>query len=132
MQKIIWDESFSVGVKDLDGQHEQIINVINLLITSPDRSVRSEAISEALNRLTRYSKAHFHSEEAFLAEHHYPDLQAQKDSHVIFIRQVTKLCLETMAYRTDVPGALLTFLRQWWIDHILNEDMKYRAFLEST
>ncbi len=32
MEKIIGDESFSVGFKGMDKQHKQIINIINKLI----------------------------------------------------------------------------------------------------
>ena len=32
MKKIVWDKSFSVGVKEMDEQHKQIIMMVNRLI----------------------------------------------------------------------------------------------------
>jgi len=35
MKKIVWDDSFSVGIEELDKQHKQIVGVINRLIDEP-------------------------------------------------------------------------------------------------
>ena len=42
MEKIIGDESLSVGFKDMDEQHKQIINIINKLIEFIDPSFSIE------------------------------------------------------------------------------------------
>lgn len=36
MEKIIWDEGFSVGVSEMDRQHRRIIELINSLIEKQD------------------------------------------------------------------------------------------------
>ena len=36
MEKIQWSEKFSVGVEKLDKQHQQIIGMLNRLISTPE------------------------------------------------------------------------------------------------
>ena len=66
MDRIDWDPSFSVGVATLDKQHRQIVDMINLLLSDLDATVRSETISDLLTKLTTYASNHFKTEERLL------------------------------------------------------------------
>ena len=71
MEKIIWNESFSVGIPLLDSQHMELIRMINKLIGAKDVRVNSEAISDTLLNMTNYAIFHFKTEEDYLREHGY-------------------------------------------------------------
>lgn len=129
MERIAWNESFSVGVGLLDHQHARILGVVDLLLSHPGADVGDEVISEALTRLTRYAQEHFQTEEELLAEHGYPDLGAQKAAHAAYRRRLVAFCGETMAAMPSLPEELLLYGRDWWERHILQQDMKYRSFL---
>ncbi len=129
MEKIDWNPSFSVGVKSLDQQHKQIVDMINLMSSDPGATVRSETISELLSRLTKYAKDHFRAEERLLEEHGYPGLAGQKEEHKAYRATVVALCQDTMDHKDSVPQELLRYIRDWWLRHILVTDMKYRSFL---
>jgi hemerythrin-like metal-binding protein len=129
MQSIIWDPSFSVGVAKLDAQHKKIIDIINLLRSTPDVDVRSETVSELLTRLRNYASDHFATEEQLLVEHGYPELVTHKEAHKAYRRKVMALCEDTMDQNASVPEELLRFLGDWWVNHILGDDMRYRSFL---
>jgi len=49
MELVQWSEKFSVGVRELDEQHQQLIKLLNLLIstqgTANTRSERSPILS---------------------------------------------------------------------------------------
>ncbi len=129
MERIEWTSSFSIGVGQLDQQHKQIIDMINLLISNAEATVRSETISELLTNLTAYASDHFCAEERLLEEHKYPGLDEQKEDHQIYRRKVAMLCLDTMDYQDAVPAEVLHFMQEWWVHHILETDMKFRSFL---
>ena len=129
MEKIKWGPSFSVGIKLIDSQHIEIINIINFLISDSDATVESETISEALTRLTRYTKEHFCYEESLLEKHEYYDLAHQKEEHIEYRLKVATYCKETMKKKESIPTEILQFLRDWWENHILEPDMKYKSFL---
>ena len=73
MMKLEWKATYSVGVKQLDEQHEKLLQLINDLSSeNPDNSIkRCFAI---LNELINYAQLHFSTEEALLEQHHYAQL----------------------------------------------------------
>jgi hemerythrin len=129
MDKLDWNPSFSVGVDLLDEQHKRIVGMINRLISDSEATVRSETISELLDGLTKYGSDHFRTEEQLLEEYGYPDLARQKQEHKAYRIKVVAFCQATTSHEDSVPGELLEFMRDWWMNHIMETDMKYRSFL---
>ncbi|HTX80178.1 MAG TPA: bacteriohemerythrin [Longilinea sp.] len=129
MEPIQWSEQFSVGVEELDHQHRRLIQLINRLL-SPQEPVdtRSEAISDTLLAMTRYAEEHFKTEEALMQEYDYPGLEDQQRRHRAYRKKTVDLSVDTMYGMDSVPETLLTYLRDWWVQHILEEDMKYKDF----
>lgn len=130
MEKIIWNQSFSVGVEEIDRQHKQLVNILNQLLGMEGIQVDSEIISDTLTRMTDYADYHFSSEEKFMKENAYPDYAAHHLEHVAFMRKTAELSIKTMAYQKTIPSELLAYLRMWLIEHILVSDMKYKQFFE--
>lgn len=128
MEKIKWDDSFSVGVKRLDEQHRQIIGIINKLIDANDASVDSELISDTLTEMRQYASDHFETEEHLMTEYKYPDYKSNKDHHIEFRKNTAGFSMDTLQYKRTVPAEILTYLKEWWVDHILKVDMRYKAF----
>jgi len=129
-EKIVWKDEFSVGVTALDLQHQSIINVINSLSEKPRLFGRSTSIPSALNELTNYVSEHFLLEERLLEENGYQDLLEHSKRHTAYSKKITQLCTESLHRKSEVPAELLDFLSQWWTNHILHEDMKYKSFFE--
>lgn len=128
MEKVEWDDGFSVGVKKLDEQHRKIIGIINKLIDASNLSVDSELISDALMEMTQYASDHFETEEHLMMEYKYPDYKSNKDHHIEFRKRTAGFSMDTLQYKRTVPTEILTYLKEWWVDHILKVDMKYKAF----
>ncbi len=129
MDKIIWNDSFSVGVTYLDQQHRKIIGMVNQLIECRRDDVRSETVSEILSQMMEYAREHFRNEEKILAEHEYPELDSHRIEHKTFLRDATKFCLDTMDGISTIPHDILEYLYNWWLEHILQSDMQYKDFL---
>ena len=128
MEKITWDESLSVGVRVLDAQHKQIVMLVNTLIEMSDTKVDSEIISDTLTKMTKYASDHFEREEQYMIEYGYPEYSIQKKQHQEFKRKTVDFCMETMAHKVTVPTEIFSYLKLWWTNHILQEDMKYKKF----
>jgi len=129
MKNITWTENYSVGVRSLDEQHKLIISMINLLIADLKATVHSESVSEVLDRLTKYSFDHFKAEERLLEKHEYPQLAEQREDHKAYRKKVVLMCMKATNGQESVPTDLVDFLRDWWIQHILESDMQYSSFL---
>ena len=125
-----WDPSFSVGVAMLDEQHKGIIDMINQLLADPKEDVDSETISHVLNKMTRYAIDHFETEERLMAVHKFPELSAHQEMHTAFRKKTVGFCLDTMTNKDSVIDEIFQYLKDWWTDHILKSDMKFRPFFQ--
>lgn len=130
MEKIVWKPEYSVGVERLDRQHQKIISVINNLIAKPRVFRTPGTIADVLVELNGYVSEHFLLEEQLLAEHDYPNLIEHSKKHTEYGERIADFCLKTVEKDKNVPEELLSYLGEWWIGHILHEDMKYKNFLE--
>lgn len=127
MKKIVWKPEYSVGVERLDRQHQKIISVINKLISKPRMLRTSGTIDDALMELNSYVSEHFLLEEQLLGENGYPSIVQHSEKHTAYSERIADFCM-----RNDkkVADELLSYLGEWWIGHILHEDMQYKSFFE--
>lgn len=128
MEKIIWDEGFSVGVSEMDRQHRRIIDIINSLIEKQDIEVDSEIISDTLIMMLEYANEHFRREEQYMLESDYPGYSRQRQEHNEFRKRTAFFSIDTIRHKTAIPKEVLAYLKEWWVNHILKIDMKYKAF----
>lgn len=130
MDLIVWTEELSVGITRMDEQHKRLIAMINRLAVEPDTTTESVLISDLLTDMIRYAREHFRDEEAMLIAHEYPFISQQKEQHLAFIQKTVDFCSAVEVGVGMVPQALLTYLKEWLVHHILEQDMKYRTFFQ--
>jgi hemerythrin len=132
MEKVVWDTNLSIGIKEIDRQHKQLIAMLNQLIELEGVSVDSETISDTLTKMTDYADYHFTSEEQFMQEHAYPEYEIHKKEHVEFMRKTAELSLGTMMYKKTIPVELLTYLKEWLVEHIMASDRQIKTYIEQS
>jgi hemerythrin len=131
METVTWSENFSVGVRELDQQHQQLIKLLNRLISAQGTiSTHSETISDILMEMTRYAQTHFKAEERLMKAYGYPGLEEQKKQHRNFRRKTVDFSTATTLGIDQIPEALLEYLADWLTHHILEDDMAYRSFFK--
>ncbi len=120
-----WDSSYSVGIQEIDDQHQKLINFINELEQALVESDNREAVVKVLNGLVFYTKDHFAQEELYFRQFDYEKADDHIEEHNDLITQVEKL-----VYQFEVSGAfdipnVIDFLKAWLIEHILGADQEY-------
>ena len=74
--------------------------------------------------------AHFTAEEALMRCMNYPQLDAHKDEHKLFITRVAEE--KERAQRLEqISLDMMYFLKDWLVDHILVSDRSYAGFVLS-
>jgi len=124
-----WDESYSVGVRVLDEDHQRLLHLINNFQTAARYNTGEHFVRQALDELIDYTKTHFAREEQLMESNGYPDLEVHRKQHEEMIAKVGE---EVARFEQDPDGTvdeLLTFLKEWLIHHILGTDMEYGPFL---
>ena len=131
MEPVQWTEKFSVGVRELDQQHQQLVKLLNRLILAQGTiTTHSQTISDILMEMTRYAQTHFTTEERLMEAYGYPGLEDQKLQHCDFRKKTVDFYAATTQGFEQVPEAMLEYLVNWLIHHILEDDMAYRSFFK--
>ena len=81
MKRIVWDDSHSVGVDEIDQQHKDFFRIMNRLQLLQERGAPRELTINVLFELYKYADYHFASEENFMALIKCPHLDNQKRNH---------------------------------------------------
>ncbi len=129
-RKIEWSEKFSVGVDEIDAQHRQLLELMNKLGDTADAegSTKSGSFS-ALNAMVNYAELHFTTEESYLQRYSYPEYLTQKKEHEEFVEKVFSMMEQLEDEGVLTLGSIILFLHDWYVDHIIGEDQKYKDFI---
>lgn len=125
-----WREQLSVGNDLLDSDHKYLIEIINRAENGLRKRSLSE-VSDALDRLFRYSIMHFSREEKIAVAVGYSHAAHLHESHEGLLRGLDKVRQAVGDEWTDASvEGFGTFLRDWLINHVIKEDMLMRPFLK--
>jgi hemerythrin len=125
------DGEVSVGVKQFDYEHAQMIGMVDGLLARIAKGTSRDEVGRSLDRLIEYTEAHFHQEERYLTEHDFPALEAHKLAHAALTQQAL-LVREQSGEGTRAMLALeVGCLKCWMVEHMKGTDKKYGAFLNS-
>jgi len=129
MEQMKWSEEFSVGDKEMDLQHQRIIGMINRLMSMTGSvTIHSETVTKLIDEMSQYTKIHFAAEERMMEDATFEGLEEHKLQHQWFKARVNEYSVSLRSGARTTAEELLLFLSNWWRNHILVEDMAYKAF----
>mgnify|MGYP000846769350 CR=1 FL=1 len=131
MTLIRWDKSFSVGVNEIDGQHEKLVGMINDLNEQMRQGKGKEILGRLMNALVAYTGTHFRTEEKYLDQFRYPEADSHKQEHEAFVRKVVDFKAGFEAGRLGLSLQVMNFLSDWLQNHIKGVDRQYGPFLNA-
>lgn len=131
MKVINWRDEFSVGVEEMDKQHQKLLAMINRLIEEQRTLTDQKTIAELLESMVDYAQEHFRAEEYLMAEYDYDRKALQEKQHKEFVDRTLSFMSASDVGPNILSVALLDFLSSWLINHILTEDMQYKEFFRS-
>lgn len=124
-----WREDYSVGISEIDGQHQILIDCITLLEKAVSRQERWSAMHAAVVQLSDFARIHFAVEESLMRIHGYSGLADHIDEHRKFSSELKKL--QEKALKVDVTREMIAFLHEWLHEHIMTRDKDYAFHLRS-
>jgi hemerythrin len=125
-KKLIWNDEYSVNVKEIDEQHKRFFLIINNLIEVINSNPKEEQVSAIIKQIVEYKIAHFATEERYFHQFNYKDTAEHEAAHKFFNDALSSIQAK---YQEDVIGfafALVDFLEDWLIQHLMNMDQKYK------
>ena len=129
MASLQWSEDLSVGVVEMDRQHKRLVDLVNRLYEAMAAGRGDNIKMQILTELLTYTKVHFAAEERLMRECGYPQLTDHKCLHDQLTDKVIQLN-EKVRNGQMVPSVSLgTFLKDWLVQHIIQQDKKYSQFV---
>ncbi len=77
-----------------------------------------------------YSLNHFSHEEQILEESNYSGLAAQKEQHSRFAARLEEMKEQLLSADESAIPEVYKFLREWWLQHIVEVDGQYGDVLK--
>jgi hemerythrin len=123
-----WNDSFSVGVTEIDTQHKNLVSYLNDLHFAMSQGKGNTILQSLLARLVAYTKVHFETEEKYMKQWNYPGYVYHKGEHEAFVKKVADFKAKFEGGQAALSIDILIFLKEWVFNHVLGTDKKYGPF----
>lgn len=125
-----WSDDYQIGHKVIDEEHKYLLSLLDELAESialgdNDRHF----IIHTLGELKSYTETHFLNEEALMRQLQYADLEKHAENHKMLFFQVSRLLEEFENGKPVLTPGTLSFLKDWLVNHILNDDLELARLL---
>ncbi|MCK5522946.1 MAG: hemerythrin family protein [Thiomargarita sp.] len=135
MAFITWSNEYSVNIKEIDRQHQFLINIINkmheLVMTDAGDAANRSDIRRVFAKLADYTDYHFRTEEELFKTHNYPGFKIHKQQHNELVLQILELQRRFLKNEVSITQEIFNFLKKWLLNHILISDKEYTVFLNA-
>lgn len=123
---ISWTKDLSVGVKEIDEQHQVFLKILNSLYDIVCSVDSAPELSSILSQLNAYTAFHFATEEKYFDKFHYEFTVEHKEEHKKLLAQVEVFNKRFAVEGKNILPELLNFLEDWLVDHLSTQDNKYK------
>lgn len=124
---IKWDQSFSVGVKLIDLQHQKLFEILNNVEETLKRDSQNfAALEDIIHDLQTYVEFHFSEEQNYFDKFHYEETVPHEAQHVYYINKIREFHDSCDKQEEGLSQRMLDFIEAWIKEHINHADKKYR------
>ena len=127
-----------LGIPEIDQQHDSIFHLfdrIGALTADAYRPLDDDEVDrllDILSELRDLALEHFTTEEAYMTEADYPDLEGHATAHVHFMDDITRLEVELMNGSAIPTVTIRTALMDWYAGHIVEMDQPFGEFYKKS
>lgn len=127
--RLEWSPELSVHIPEIDAEHKHFIELINALNEAIAERMSLSEVRKRMQDVLDDALAHFDHEEVLFIEWGYPAAEQHAREHAAATRMFTDIMkrIEKSEQEHEWEEAGLQ-VRQLLVQHLLNEDMKYRDY----
>lgn len=130
MSELEWDDTLLVGVPKFDNHHRRMMELVNEYVKALKANKSNAALAPMVMSLYEYTKMHFNSEEDFLRQVGFPEIEPHIEEHDLLLKEVLDYH-EKIKNNQDVDSlAVLSYLKRWLIKHINDTDKAYTTYYQ--
>ena len=125
----VWRPSYSVGVPEIDGQHQELVRIINEVHEAMVLRKAGAELAVLMQELLEYTQNHFLHEERLMIQTRYPAALSHRDEHDRMRKAVSEFQRDLDAGKSGLALRLMSFLKDWLIRHIQASDRELGRYL---
>ncbi|WP_293649655.1 bacteriohemerythrin [Thiolapillus sp.] len=129
MKDLIWDNTLSVQIQEIDEDHRRLVDLFNLLNHAVEDGEKKDYIDAILEELISCTVWHFRHEERLMLKYAYDGYSEHRKEHEELIESIKALQQERKKEGISVTQDDIEFLEHWLTGHILGADMDLGAYL---
>ncbi|MEG3833119.1 MULTISPECIES: hemerythrin family protein [unclassified Microcoleus] len=117
---VIWNDSLTIGIPEIDRQHKQWMALLNTLVDAMFANCGKEEIKGIVDFLDLYVAQHFGFEETCMQRYKCPVASNNAAAHTKFIKTLSEVKqeLQTKGSSLSLAIKLNEQLLDWFVNHI--------------
>lgn len=120
-----WNDSYSLGIAEIDMQHKKLVALIVKLYEAMSKAKANDVVGSILTELVMYTKTHFTTEEKYFAQFAYVNKANHELEHQKFVSKINDFKEKFDSGKVGVSIQLMNFLKDWLVHHIMKTDKQY-------
>lgn len=124
---VVWKSAFALEIPTVDAEHRRFLEMMNELYDAMTRGDSDGQLRATRANLEAYAAFHFAGEDELLGAVEFPGRAGHRKQHAWFTEQLKALQMD----RSDASRATLTFMKDWFVQHILGADREYAAWINT-
>lgn len=129
VKDLIWDDTLSVQIQEIDEDHRRLVELFNILNHSVEEGDASNYIEAVMEELISCTAWHFRHEERLMLKYGYENFEEHKAEHQELIESARELQQKILQGGKPVSNEDVEFLERWLVGHILSVDMDLGSYL---
>ena len=130
MASISWKDEYRVNIASVDHEHQQLIALINEILTLLQQTPDGAQAADCLGELHASIAAHFALEEKVMKDHRYDEFASHKADHERLLDDIHDLSDEVHAEQALDLERFSDRLSNWFLGHFGSHDARLHNRLD--
>jgi hemerythrin-like metal-binding protein len=126
---ISWKSCYDIGIATFDDEHHQLVGAINQLYGAMREKRADVTLEGLLQDLIHYTEIHFAHEEEVMDRYRFDAVDLHCSEHRQLVDKIKQFQQDLKQGKERLSAEVMTFLRNWLLDHIVETDMALGRFL---
>ena len=124
-----WNDSYGVGIADLDVQHRELFQIIDGISGMAEGRQPGDGITGMLDKFVETARSHLRYEESLLSRKQEGNIDAILNGNGEFLRKLEGVRKYLEKAPADALQTTVEFLKDWVLDHSLLENHRFKGSL---
>jgi hemerythrin len=124
MNYLQWCEAFSIGVDSVDFEHQELMDMINMIYAELENRRDVEEIKQTMGEVHAEISAHFALEERIMRHARYKEYDAHKNDHENLLDQIRTMMDAIENDPENALDVLTEALADWFRGHFVTFDAR--------